>query len=180
MPQMPESTLQAMLAAQHADALAATSASKLSQQRSDALAYYMGDMSKDMPASDGRSSAVSMDVSDTIEGMMPQLMEIFVGSDEVVKFDPVGPDDVEAAAQETDYVNHVFMNQNPGFLILYSFIKDALLSKVGVVKVWWEEREEEERETYYDKTPEEFALIVSDPGVEVIEHSEHPADNDAA
>jgi hypothetical protein len=38
----------------------------------------------------------------------------------------------------------------PGFMTLYSFIKDALLSKVGIVKVWWEEREEEERETYYD------------------------------
>jgi hypothetical protein len=109
-------------------------------------------MSKDMPSSPGRSSAVSMDVPDTIEGIMPQLMEIFAGTDEVVKFEPVGPEDVQAAEQETDYINHVFMNQNPGFLVLYSFIKDALLSKVGVVKVWWEKEEREERETYYDKT----------------------------
>jgi hypothetical protein len=83
-------------------------------------------------AARGRSSRVSMDVADTIEGMMPQLMEIFAGTDEVVKFEPVGPEDVKAAEQETDYINHVFMNQNPGFLVLYSFIKDALLSKVGV------------------------------------------------
>jgi len=76
-------------------------------------------------------------------------MDIFAGSDEVVRFEPVGPDDEEAAAQETDYVNHVFMQQNSGFMVLYSFIKDALLSKTGIVKVWWEEREEEERETYY-------------------------------
>ena len=61
--------------------------------------------------------------------------------------------------QETDYVNHVFMQQNPGFMILYSFIKDALLSKVGIVKMWWEEREEEERETYYDLTDDQFALL---------------------
>ena len=40
-----------------------------------------------------------------------------------------------AAEQETDYVNHVFMQHNPGFLVLYSFIKDALLSKVGVVSL---------------------------------------------
>ncbi len=71
-------------------------------------------------------------------------MDIFAGSDEVVRFEPVGPEDEAAAQQETDYVNHVFMQQNPGFMILYSFIKDALLSKVGIVKVWWEEREEEE------------------------------------
>jgi len=44
-------------------------------------------------------------------------------------------------------------------MILYSFIKDALLSKVGIVKVWWEEREEESRETYYDLTDDQFALL---------------------
>jgi hypothetical protein len=52
-----------------------------------------------------------------------------------VRFEPVGPEDEAAAQQETDYVNHVFMQQNPGFMILYSLIKDALLSKVGIAKV---------------------------------------------
>ena len=51
------------------------------------------------------------------------------------------------------------MQQNPGFMVLYSFIKDALLSKIGLVKVWWEEREEESRETYYDLTEDEFASL---------------------
>ncbi len=118
MPKMDDATLRALLAAQHQDALAASNASKLSMQRSDAMAYYNGDMTKDMPAADGRSQAVSMDVADTIEGIMPALMEIFCGSDDVVKFSPIGPEDVEAAQQETDYVNHVFMNKNPGFEVM--------------------------------------------------------------
>jgi hypothetical protein len=141
LPKIDTSTLKAMLAAERSNALAAVEASKLSSERSDAMDYYLGDMSKDMPAQEGRSKAVSTDVADTIEGLMPQLMDIFAGSDEVVRFEPVGPEDEEAAQQETDYVNHVFMQQNPGFMTLYSFIKDALLSKVGIVKVWWEERE---------------------------------------
>ena len=33
--------------------------------------YYLGHMAKDMPAQDGRSRAVSSDVADTIEGLMP-------------------------------------------------------------------------------------------------------------
>ena len=66
---------------------------------------------------------------------MAPLMDIFAGGEEVVQFAPVGPEDVAAAEQETDYVNHVFMQHNPGFLVLYSFIKDALLSKVGVVSL---------------------------------------------
>jgi hypothetical protein len=177
--QNPESTmskisrleLKALLAAEKADALSATSASKLSSERSDAMDYYFGHMNRDMPSADGRSRAVSTDVADTIEGMMPQLVDVFCGSEEVVRFNPVGPEDAAAAEQETDYVNHVFMQRNPGFLVLYSFIKDALLSKVGIVKVWWEQIERECRETYYDLTDEQFAIIVSDPEIEVIEHS---------
>ncbi len=167
------SDLKALLAAEKADALAAASAAKLSADRSDAMDYYLGDMSKDLPAGDGRSQAVSTDVADTIEGLMPALMDIFASSDEVVRFEPVGKEDIRAAEQETDYVNHVFMQRNPGFLILYSFIKDALLSKAGIVKVWWEEKEIEERETYLDQPAETFALIVADPEVEVVEHTEH-------
>jgi hypothetical protein len=120
--------LKAMLASEKANALAAISAAQLLEERADAMDYYLGDMRKDMPAQDGRSRAVSTDVADTIEGLMPSLMDIFAGSDEVVRFEPVGPEDEAAAQQETDYVNHVFMQQNPGFMILYSFIKDALLS----------------------------------------------------
>src|SRR5215813_13178484 len=174
MPKMPLSELKAMLAAEKADALAAVSASRLSHERADAMDYYLGDVSRDMPAPEGRSRAVSTDVADTIEGLMPSLMEIFCAGDEVVRFEPVGPEDVAAAEQETDYVNHVFMQINPGFLVLYSFIKDALLSKVGVVKVWWESRTLEERETYYDLADDAFSLLVADPDVEVIAHSARP------
>ena len=91
MSKMPLSELKALLDSERNDALAATRASKLSVERSDAMDYYLGDMAKDMPASDGRSRAVSTDVADTIEGLMPSLMEIFCGGDEVVRFEPVGP-----------------------------------------------------------------------------------------
>lgn len=177
MPKMKSSELRAILAAEHSSALGAMEASKLTDERTDAMNYYLGDVAKDLPALDGRSKAVSSDVSDAIEGMMPDLMEIFTGSDDVVRFDPVSQEDVKAAEQETDYINHVFMNQNPGFLTLYSFIKDALLSKVGVVKVWWEEREEEQRETYFDQPEEAYGLIVANPEVEVVEHTEKPDPN---
>src|SRR3954465_8503960 len=119
--------LKSMLASEKVSALAAISAAQLAEDRADAMDYYLGDMRKDMPAQDGRSRAVSTDVADTIEGLMPSLMDIFAGSDGVVRFEPVGTEDVAAAQQETDYVNHVFMQQNGGFMVLYSFIKDALL-----------------------------------------------------
>src|SRR5262249_20477662 len=171
------SSLKAMLASEKADALAAMSAARLSGERARAQAYYLGDMEQDMPAQEGRSRAVSSDVADTIEGLMPGLMDIFCGTDEVVRFEPVGAEDEAAAQQETDYVNHVFMQQNPGFMVTYGFIKDALLSKVGVAKVFWDEREQEERETYLDQPDDAFALLAqavldSDGQLAIAEHSE--------
>jgi len=61
-------------------------------------------------------------------------------------------------------------------MILYSFIKDALLSKVGIVKVWWEDREEESRETYYDLSDDQFALLAqavmeSNGATKIVEHT---------
>ena len=173
MAELSDTELRAILAAEKADALASVQSSKLSKERSDAMDYYNGDVSADIPNQVGRSSAVSTDVSDTIEGMMPSLMEIFAGGDEVVKFSPIGAEDEDAAEQETDYVNHVFMQQNPGFVVLYSFIKDALLSKVGIVKVWSEEDEREEKQTYYDQPEDALGIIAQNPSLEVIEHTEH-------
>lgn len=178
MAKMSPNDVQTLVIAQRADSLSAMSAAKLSEERATAMEYYLGDMSRDMPAEDGRSRAVSTDVSDTIEGLMPQLMDIFAGSDEVVRFEPVGPEDVKAAQQETDYVNHVFMQQNSGFMVLYGFIKDALLSKVGIVKIWWEEREEEQRDTFYDLTEDQFAIVAaeveaSDGELEIVALTRH-------
>ncbi len=176
MPKMPLDSLKALLNAEKSAAMSAMQSAKLSVEREDAMSYYLGDMSKDMPAQDGRSRTVSTDVADTIEGLLPQLIDIFAGSDEVVRFEPVGPEDEEAAQQETDYVNHVFMQQNPGFMILYSLLKDGLLQKNGFVKVYWEETEKEEKETYLGLSEDQFAMLAndvlqSDGGLKIIEHT---------
>src|SRR5689334_5158381 len=93
------SDLQALVNQSRASALAAMSAANLMEERAKATEYYLGEMRQDMPAPDGRSRAVSTDVADTIEGLMPTLMDIFAGSDEVVRFEPVGPEDEQAAQQ---------------------------------------------------------------------------------
>src|ERR1700744_1256382 len=71
MPRMSTADVKAMIAAEKSDALASFSAAELAEERADAMDYYFGHMQKDMPAQDGRSRAVSTDVADTIEGLMP-------------------------------------------------------------------------------------------------------------
>jgi hypothetical protein len=97
---------------------------------------------------------------------------VFASGDEMVKFTPHGPEDVAMAEQATDYVNYVFTKDNPGFEILYSWFTDALLSKNGIVKVWWDETETYTREEYYDLTDVEIESIISDDDVEVVQHTE--------
>ena len=142
----------------------------ISHQREQAMQYYYG-----LPFGnevEGRSQFVDSTVQDTIEWIKPSLMRVFASGDEMVKFTPHGPEDVEMAKQATDYVNYVFTKDNPGWEILYSWFTDALLSKNGIVKVWWEEYEEEEREEYRNLDEMSLTALLSDEGVEVIEHTQ--------
>jgi hypothetical protein len=144
--------------------------SELSGQRKKALEYYYGEpFGNEL---EGRSSYVSRDVADTIEWIMPSIMRIFAGSDNVVKFEPQGPEDEQAAKQATDYVNYVFQRQNDGFLTLYTWFKDALLAKNGFVKVYWDKYSTYKSETYENLTDDEFAYLMQEPSVEALEHSE--------
>jgi len=143
----------------------------ISQQREQAMKYYYG-----LPFGnevDGRSQYVDTTVQDTIEWIKPSLMRVFASGDEMVKFSPHGPEDVKMAEQATDYVNYVFTKDNPGWEILYSWFTDALLSKNGIVKVWWDEYESEEREEYRNLDEDGLMVLISDDEVEVVEHTQH-------
>jgi hypothetical protein len=163
-------TLKGILQGEKLDALSSNH-SELADQRSKAMDFYLGNMDEVLPPPTGRSSAVSRDVFDTVEGMLPTLLDIFFGSDEVVKFDPVGPEDVQAAQQETDTCLYVFMQQNNGYLTGYQAIKDALISKTGIVKVWWEQKETESEETYYKQPEDVMGLLAMDENLSVVEHT---------
>ena len=141
----------------------------LSQQRELAMEYYYG-----LPFGNevaGRSQYVDSTVQDTIEWIKPSLMRVFVSGDDMVKFNPTGPEDVEMAKQATDYVNYVFTKQNPGWEILYNWFTDALLSKNGIVKVWWSEEDNWNREEYTGLTDMELDALINEEDVEVIAHT---------
>lgn len=110
---------------------------ELMADRERALNYIKGNMT-DIPSLPNRSSAVSTDVADTIETWLSDMVEILAGGEDVVCFQPNGPQDETQARQETDYINHVFFNENAGFMVLYTMLKDAGQTKTGVV-TWWEE-----------------------------------------
>lgn len=142
--------------------------SELGKQRSDAIDYYHGKMD-DFPHLPGWSKVTTRDVFETIESIMPDLLEIFTSTEDMMEFQPEGEEDVDPANEETDVVNHVFYQQNNGFLVLYTFVKDALQAKNGFVKVWWEDKETDEVEEYFDIGDIELATLEDDEGVEIVD-----------
>ena len=141
---------------------------EISDARAEMYERYMGEPYGD--ESEDRSAVISTDISDTIEWIMPELMEIFTGGDKVVSFEPEGPEDEELAEQETDTLNYVFSRKNDGFMVLYNFIKDGLIYKNGYVKRHWSEKEKTTVEEYENVTASRWFQMQADwedKGVEV-------------
>ncbi|MCG7904397.1 MAG: hypothetical protein JAY60_18470 [Candidatus Thiodiazotropha weberae] len=147
---------------------------ELKTDREEALNYFqglpVGELSA--PSIPNRSNVVSTDVEEVIEWILPALLKTFTQTDEAVRFEPTGVEDEALANQESDYTNYVFYKDNPGFLILYTWFKDALLLKNGYVKPYFDEDQEVKTENYTNLTDVEFSLLVNDPEVEVIGHNE--------
>lgn len=136
----------------------------LTAERSQALEYIKGEMG-DVPSLPGRSKVTSSDVADTVETILPDLVEIFTGGEDVVAFNPTGEEDVEASEQETDFIRHIFFNENHGFMNLYAMFKDALEVKTGVLK-WWKEEEKSEPTTYEGQTQVAALMVAQELGIE--------------
>ena len=140
--------------------------SEFSADRTDILNYYLGEPFGNEV--ENRSQVVATEVSDTIEFIIPSLMKMFASSKEFVRFEPRGPEDVEAANQATDLVNFAINNDNRGFRVIHNWFKDALLFKQCAVKMYWEEKDTTVNESYESLTEDELTLLVSDPAIEIL------------
>jgi hypothetical protein len=117
-----------------------------------------------------RSSFVSTDVRDAVLLMLPSLVRLFASSENVVALIPRTQADVDAAAQQTQYINYVFWQDNPGFLILYGSFKDALTVKTGYVKWWTDDHKETKRKTFVNLNPQQIQLLQSQDATAKVVH----------
>lgn len=116
---------------------------------------------------DGWSSIVTSDVQDTVEWILPQLLDIFTATDSIVSFEPTKQEDVKGAEQATETCNYIFTKKNDGFLILYTAIKDALLVKNGAVH-WRKETKRQKVKTPLQGVTEMQLAQALEQGGEII------------
>ena len=139
--------------------------------RMKAIDYYLGEPLGN--ERDGFSSVVSHDFADVVETLMPSLMRIFTSSDKYVRYAPRTAEDAERAEQLTDYVNYIINQDNDGYRVIHTFIKDSLLFKLGVIKFGWDESYEVEEAEYNDITDEELVTLLQNPDIEVVSQKEN-------
>jgi hypothetical protein len=138
------------------------------QERETALKHYMklpmGNEAK------GFSKFITSDVRDSVDWALCQLMEMFYTGAAPVRFNPVNEGDVGQADLETKYCQHIIQEENNGFELFNVWFKDALIGKNGVIKVYWEDKQDEVPENYEQISFPEFMLLLnqSDYRIQVV------------
>lgn len=141
---MSDNELAGLLAAHEAAAVGYYT-SEVADEQAEALnAYYARPYEDEQ---EGRSKVVDHTVAIVVDNAVSAILKPFVSSDDAVCFEPRGPEDEEPAKQATEYCNYVLNVDNGGFLLLHNWFKAALLEKLGIVKVWWEDSETKTRTT---------------------------------
>ena len=132
--------------------------------------YYLGKpFGNEVP---GKSSVVDRSVAASIDGALPQLLKIFTQSVDVVEFTPQNDGDATVAENVTAYVNHIFNKDNPGAIIMHNWFWDSLVNKVGIVKAFWDVKENANEEEYFELTQDELSMLVAAEDVEIVEQEE--------
>ena len=138
-------------------------------ERAESTEYYLGNEPEG--TSSLQSEFVSTDVRESILFMLPSIMRTFFGTKKIVEFVPKGPEDIEVAQQQTDYINYVIQQKNRGFQVLYDVFKDALVRKTGFVKVFWDDSVTATTHEFTNIDPQSYQALIMDKNVEVVEES---------
>jgi GrpB-like predicted nucleotidyltransferase (UPF0157 family) len=163
---MEQNELKSILQAEIDDAIGFIESETVEQRKQALEAYLRQPYGNEV---EGKSQIVTGEVAEAIDGALPSLVRIFTGSDNIVVFEPQGPRDEASAKQATDYCNWVFNRDNEGVAILHDWFKDALMQKNGIVKAYWEDKEDITKERYFDLSDDELAMLMSDETMEIVE-----------
>ena len=153
-------------------------ADEQSQDRVTSSKFYSGHIPEQND--DGRSGAVSYDVRDTVNQILPSLMRVFFGANKIMQFTPKGPEDVGQAEQMSDYINNLILEQQPNFISsLMAVFKDALIRRTGVLKFWCEEKEEVKTSNFTGLDEQQAQILAGEDDVEevVMETSGETSEN---
>lgn len=163
---MDEAELIAILDEEEADA-ASYFNSELASAQTDAMQRYMGRPYGD--EAEGRSQVVSHDIEDTINWLLPDLMRVFLSSDDVITVETENPAEDYSASCAGSYLSHIFLKDNDGDRIIHDFAFDGLLQRLGVIHCTWVDPQPGPPIEIEGVGPEQILKYQQDPEYEILE-----------
>lgn len=109
------------------------------------------------------------EVKDVIEWLMPSFTEVFFGSDKIIGIFGRTRDDNPEVLEKV--IEFQMKNQNNSYVILDQWIRDALESGLGVVRLDWEHREKQVLKVYH-ATADEFINMPTEQAEKLIKKVE--------
>lgn len=134
---------------------------ELADSRKSAFDYYFQRARGDeIP---GRSEIVTGDVSAMVEGNLAMMVEPLV-SKRIAEFCAYSPEDEDQAQLESDCVTEMLFKRQNGFIEVTSAVKDALLLRNAVVKIYVDERTHTRHLRRANVEPEIVQLLLDEIG----------------
>ena len=143
--------------------------SDLARERQKAT-YEYGMMAQFHLTPQGVSQIVSSDTVEAVEGYTAILAELMFNNNKLARFVPAGqtPTDFHQAKVASDLVNYAIFKQNPGWEILNTWVKSALLWKNSIVRWEFIEDFDYSFEEYESISQDNLDILLADSEVEVV------------
>lgn len=143
--------------------------SDLARERQKAT-YEYGMMPQFHLTPQGVSQIVSSDTVEAVEGYTAILAELMFNNNRLARFIPAGqtPTDFHQAKVASDLVNYAIFKQNPGWEILNTWVKSALLWKNSIVRWEFIEDFDYSFEEYETISQDNLDILLADSDVELV------------
>lgn len=150
------------------------SSGQLSRARDELKKKYLGYgyTGDDKRAEHGYSTYVDRTVMEAVEWAKPSLFRIFTTTDDIIRFEPKTPEQEQAAADATLYVNNVVFGREM-FRLVHDVLADGLYQRVG----WCIAHCPVEKETrlleYEGLTEQEAMALIMEPAMGISEDGDN-------
>lgn len=138
--------------------------SEMEPDREKAHKYFRGE--SDLESDANRSKYVNSKVRDAVRAVKPDLLRVFLSHRQPVEFLPTSIQQAPLARLQSLYTSQVFWRNN-GYRMLHDVIHSAALDKIGVAKVYRDERQRSRYACYKGISQQQLMQLENTPDVEV-------------
>lgn len=145
---------------------------ELATDRADAIDMYLGRNTK--PAPEGRSQVRDRSVFETINWILPSIVDIFANGDDVVQIQPVSREDEAGAKQESQFINHQILNKTPWLTTVITLFIDSALTKNAYVYTYKDYKRSVTIDSYKGQTAAGVQMLLDGGDAEIIKQASYP------